>query len=198
MQKGIVIYRSEHESQGSFQLQEGNVNLLFWGRPGTGKTEMAKYLADQLGLELMLKRASDLISMWVGKTEKLIREAFAEAERDSAILFIDEADSFFINRQAARHSWEISQTNELLTQMENHKGILICCTNLLEHLDQAVLRRFVWKIHFQPLTADGKLRVLAVVWLQYRLLVQWLVFLALALFPDSLRLAGVRHSMILL
>ncbi len=139
--------------------KEGNVNLLFWGKPGTGKTEMAKYLADQLSVELILKRASDLISMWVGQTEVLIREAFEQAGRENAILFIDEADSFFINRQTAQRSWEVSQTNELLTQMENHKGILICCTNLLDHLDHAVLRRFTWKIEFRPLTNDGKIRV---------------------------------------
>ena len=107
----------------------------------------------------MLKRASDLISMWVGKTEENIREAFEEAEKDNAVLFIDEADSFFINRQTAARSWEVSQTNELLTQMENYKGILICCTNLLDHLDSAVLRRFAWKIQFQPLTDEGKIRV---------------------------------------
>jgi SpoVK/Ycf46/Vps4 family AAA+-type ATPase len=137
----------------------GNINLLFWGPPGAGKTELAKYLASRLSVGLCFKRASDLLSMWVGGTEGNIKEAFEETERDQAILLLDEADSFFINRQTAAHSWETTQTNELLTQMENHKGILICCTNLLEHLDKAVLRRFDWKVEFRPLTEEGRLKM---------------------------------------
>jgi len=136
---------------------EGNMNLLFWGLPGTGKTEYAKYLAHTTSSGLLIKRASDLLSMWVGGTEANIRAAFEEAERDKSILFLDEADSFFINRENAVRSWETSQTNELLTQMENHKGILICCTNLLDQLDRAVIRRFMWKVHFRPLTQAGRI-----------------------------------------
>ena len=134
-------------------------NLLFWGLPGTGKTAFAQYLAQKLGQELLIKRASDLLSMWVGGTEQNIRNAFEEAGRENAILFLDEADSFFIDRQTARHSWESTQTNELLTQMENHHGILICCTNLLEDLDHAAIRRFSWKVKFLPLTAKGKVQL---------------------------------------
>jgi SpoVK/Ycf46/Vps4 family AAA+-type ATPase len=136
-----------------------NINLLFLGPPGTGKTELAKYLANKLSMGICFKRASDLLSMWVGGTEHNIKEAFEEIEDDQSILLIDEADSFFINRQTALRSWEVSQTNELLTQMENHKGILICCTNLLDTLDRAVLRRFVWKIEFKPLTMEGRLKL---------------------------------------
>ena len=83
--------------------------------------------------------------------------AFREAEENDAILFLDEADSLFINRQTANRSWETSQTNEILTQMENFSGILICCTNLLENLDEAAMRRFAFKIKFLPLTEEGKL-----------------------------------------
>ncbi|MDF7800025.1 AAA family ATPase [Pontiellaceae bacterium B1224] len=135
---------------------EYGINLLFWGWPGTGKTEFAKYMAEQLGKELLVKRMSDLQSMYVGQTEKLIAAAFREAEENDAVLFLDEADSLFINRHTAHRSWEASQTNEVLTQMENFKGILICCTNLLEHLDEAAMRRFAFKVKFLPLTNDGK------------------------------------------
>jgi len=135
------------------------MNLLFWGWPGTGKTEFGKHIAERLGKELMVKRMSDLQSMWVGQTEKQIAAAFREAEENDAILFLDEADSLFINRQTANRSWETSQTNEILTQMENFKGILICCTNLLENLDEAAMRRFAFKIKFLPLTNEGKLRL---------------------------------------
>jgi SpoVK/Ycf46/Vps4 family AAA+-type ATPase len=138
---------------------EGGVNLLFWGWPGTGKTEFAKHLAKQQGKDLLVKRVSDLSSKWVGETEKLIAATFREAEENDSILFLDEADSLFINRQTANRSWETSQTNEILTQMENFSGILICCTNLLENLDEAAMRRFAFKIKFLPLTNEGKLRL---------------------------------------
>lgn len=128
-----------------------NMNILFWGPPGTGKTEFAKYMAGTMKKRLLVKRYSDLESMWVGETEKNIRAAFAEAEKSEAILFVDEADSFFTSRENAFRSWEVSRTNEFLTQMENHRGMLICCTNLLPSMDRAAMRRFTWKVEFRPL-----------------------------------------------
>ncbi len=127
-----------------------SMNLLLWGESGTGKTEFAKYLASQTGMGLIIKRASDLKDMWVGNTEKYIRQAFREAEEKKSILFIDEADTFFSSRESAIRSWEVSQTNEFLVQMENFNGILICCTNLLEIFDTAAMRRFNWKVRFSP------------------------------------------------
>jgi transitional endoplasmic reticulum ATPase len=135
------------------------VNLLFWGLPGTGKTEFAKHIARQLGKELLIKRMSDLQSMYVGETEKQIAAAFQEAAEREAILFLDEADSLILDRKTAVRNWETSQTNEVLTQMENFPGICICCTNLLSNLDEAVLRRFAWKVKFLPLTHQGKQRL---------------------------------------
>ena len=133
------------------------MNLLLHGLPGTGKTEFTRYLATTLDRELIQKRASDLLSMWVGGTEKAIAQAFQEAETADAILLLDEADSLFLNREHAQHSWERSQTNELLTQMENFGGVLICCTNLLDNIDAAALRRFTFKVGFLPLTEEGRL-----------------------------------------
>lgn len=127
-----------------------SINLLLWGESGTGKTEFAKYLASQTGMGLIIKRSSDLMNMYVGETEKLIRKAFREAEEKKSILFIDEADTFFGSRERAKASWEISHTNEFLVQMENFSGILICCTNLLEIFDTASMRRFNWKVRFSP------------------------------------------------
>jgi SpoVK/Ycf46/Vps4 family AAA+-type ATPase len=133
------------------KIKEGNMNLLFAGVPGTGKTEFVKHLAKSSGLELIVKRCSDLVSKWVGETEKNIADAFREAEAEKAILFIDEADSLFTDRENSRASWETSRTNELLTQMENFTGILICATNQLSEIDGAAMRRFQWKITFKPL-----------------------------------------------
>lgn len=134
-----------------------NMNFLLHGPSGTGKTEFAKYFAQCLGKELVIKRMSDLQSMWVGETEKNIAKAFKEAESSRSILFLDEADSLFINRESAQRSWEVGQTNELLCQMENYKGILICATNFQAHMDVAVMRRFNFKIRFDYLNDEGKI-----------------------------------------
>src|SRR5690606_37517536 len=99
----------------------------------------------------VVKRTSDLISCYVGQSEKNIAAAFSEAEQQGAILFMDEADSLFINRADAYRSWEVSQTNELLCQMENFSGVLICATNFSEHMDPAVMRRFTFKVGFDYL-----------------------------------------------
>ncbi|HEY4492493.1 MAG TPA: AAA family ATPase, partial [Acidobacteriota bacterium] len=135
------------------------MNLLFYGPPGAGKTEFARYLARSLEHEIVVRRASDLMSCWVGQTEKQIARAFDEAARNAAILLLDEADSFLFPRSSARNSWEITQTNEMLTQMEHFPGVLICTTNFLNGLDEAALRRFKFKIEFRPLTGQGCLQL---------------------------------------
>jgi len=133
-------------------LNVDNSRFCFYGPPGTGKTAFVRYVASQSGRNLLERRASDLLSMWVGQTEKLIAEAFEEAQLDDSILLIDEADSFLLSRDSASRGWEVSRTNELLVQMENFPGTLVCCTNMVEGLDSAAFRRFDLKIEFKPLT----------------------------------------------
>ena len=132
-----------------------NFNLLFYGPPGTGKSELARFIAEHLDRELMIRRASDIISKYVGETEQNISMVFSQAETAEAVLVVDEADSFLFNRNHAIRSWEISQTNEFLTQMERFRGILICTTNRFEGLDQASIRRFNYKIGFGCLKPEG-------------------------------------------
>jgi SpoVK/Ycf46/Vps4 family AAA+-type ATPase len=139
----------------SGQEKRVNMNLLFYGPPGTGKSELARYIAERLDREIMCRRVSDLHSMWVGEAEKNIKHAFAQAEADEAILIIDEADSLLFSRDRAHHSWEISFTNEFLTQMERFRGILICTTNRLIDIDHASIRRFNHKMGFKYLKADA-------------------------------------------
>lgn len=140
--------------------QTGNVdsgmNLLFYGLAGTGKTELAKYLADELGVELIVRRMSELLSKWVGGTEQQIAQAFAEAEAKDAILLIDEADSIFTNRVSAQQNHEVSKVNEMLAQMDDYRGILICTTNMLDAFDSAAMRRFQKKIKFSALNEQGR------------------------------------------
>ena len=122
--------------------------ICFYGAPGTGKTAYARWLAEALGKPLLVKRASDLLNMFVGGTEQLIAEAFEQAHADDAVLLIDEVDSFLQDRREAKRSWETTQVNEMLTQMEAFEGIFIASTNLLHGLDAAALRRFDMKVKF--------------------------------------------------
>ena len=133
---------------------ERRFSLCLQGPPGTGKSAFVRYLAERLGMEIMQKRASDLLSMWVGETEKNIARAFAEARSQEAFLVFDEADSLLADRRMAQRGWEISQVNEMLTWMESHRLPFACTTNFVEKLDPATLRRFTFKVKLGYLTTD--------------------------------------------
>ena len=129
----------------------GAARLCLYGPPGTGKSAYARWLARELGRPLHLRRASDLISMWVGQTEKNIAKAFREAEQEGAVLVLDEVDGFLRDRRSAQRSWEVTEVNEMLTQMESFAGVFVATTNLMEDLDPASLRRFDLKARFDHL-----------------------------------------------
>ncbi len=133
-------------------LRTGQGRLCFYGPPGTGKTEFAHVLADALGRELVVRSTSDLVSKYVGETERNLAALFDELDSERSILFLDEVDSLLRDRRQARHSWETTQVNELLQQIERFPGIFIAATNLIDGLDAAALRRFDFKLHFRPLT----------------------------------------------
>jgi SpoVK/Ycf46/Vps4 family AAA+-type ATPase len=131
------------------------VRMLFYGLSGTGKTELARYISQTLEKPLLLKRCSDLLGSYVGQTEQQIRAAFEEAENTNSILLFDEADSFFADRTTANQSWERTQVNEFLTQMEEFSGICICTTNLRQIMDPAMQRRFHIISEFKALEKSG-------------------------------------------
>ncbi|HFD87478.1 MAG TPA: AAA family ATPase [Gammaproteobacteria bacterium] len=128
-----------------------HARLCFYGVPGTGKTALGRYIADQLHSSLLVSKASDLLGPHVGETERRIRNMFQEAKYAGSVLLLDEADSFLRKREHARYSWELTQVNEMLTQMEAFDGVFICSTNLMDSLDKASLRRFDFKIKFDYL-----------------------------------------------
>lgn len=151
MLKTAELYKKENQNE---ENSEG-VRMLFYGLSGTGKTELARYISTVLGKPLLLKRCSDLLGPYVGQTERLIAEAFEEAESTDSILLFDEADSFFADRAGAKQSWERTQVNEFLTQMEEFSGICICTTNLRKIMDPALQRRFHIITEFKALNEDG-------------------------------------------
>jgi transitional endoplasmic reticulum ATPase len=129
------------------------VSFCLEGPAGTGKSAWARHLARVMGMQVIEKRASDLISKWLGESEKNIARAFAEARADGALLIFDEADSLLADRRGAERSWEVSQVNEMLTWMESHPLPFVCTTNFVEKLDPATQRRFTFRIRFDHLTA---------------------------------------------
>lgn len=134
------------------------VSMLLSGPPGTGKTALAHHLARALDRPLVTKRASDLLSRWVGGTEALIAEAFAEARERECVLLFDEVDSLLFDRSTARHSWEVGQVNEMLTWLDHHPLPVIAATNHGHKLDPAALRRFVFKLDLLPLSRERAAR----------------------------------------
>jgi len=131
-----------------------SARLCLYGAAGTGKSAFGRYIAETLDKPLLLKKGSDLISMYVGGTEKNIADAFLEAKEEKAVLVFDEVDSFLADRTQAKQSWEVTQVNEMLVQMENFEGIFIATTNLMDNLDKASLRRFDLKLEFDFLKAE--------------------------------------------
>jgi SpoVK/Ycf46/Vps4 family AAA+-type ATPase len=127
-------------------------SLLLSGPSGTGKSAFARHLAASLGIEVEYRRCSDLMSPYVGETEQNIAEAFATAAEREALLLIDEADSFLYRREPGQRSWEVSQVNEMLVQMEHLRMPFVATTNLADKLDPASQRRFTLRVAFQPMT----------------------------------------------
>jgi len=132
------------------------MNVLLYGPPGTGKTEFVKYLGKELDRKVVVVKGSDILGMYVGQSEQNIARAFRRAEAERAILFFDEVDGLLQDRSNASRSWEVTQVNELLQQMENFDGIMVAATNFSKSLDPATMRRFTFKLEFGYLDDAGK------------------------------------------
>lgn len=142
-------------SEGLKHSKKGRI--CCYGPPGTGKTAWAGWLAEELDMPLLLCKGSDLLDPYVGGTERNIAEAFESAKRDNCLLVLDEVDTFLFSREGANRSWERSQVNEMLTQIERFEGLMVVSTNLIEVLDPAALRRFDLKLKFDYLTLKQRL-----------------------------------------
>lgn len=132
-------------------ITNGQARVCLYGPPGTGKSAFGRYIADRSRKQLMVKKASDIISPYLGESEKNMARMFNEAADRDAILLLDEADTYLQDRKTLTRSWEVSGVNEMLTQIEAFDGVFICSTNLMDSLDTAALRRFDLKIKFDYL-----------------------------------------------
>jgi len=142
---------------------------LFYGAPGTGKTETVNQLARKTGRDVMMIDVSKIKSCWVGESEKNIKAAFdryrryVEKSEVAPILLFNEADAVLgIRTEGAERAvdkMENSIQNIILQEMEQLNGIMIATTNLTRNLDKAFERRFIYKIEFERPSVEVKLAI---------------------------------------
>ena len=142
---------------------------LFYGMPGTGKTETVLQLAKETGRDIMQVNISEIKSMWVGESEKNIKALFdnyrnkVRESKLTPILLFNEADAIIGKRQEgaerAVDKMENSIQNIILQEMETLDGILIATTNLAQNMDKAFERRFLYKIKFTKPTIEARMSI---------------------------------------
>ncbi|GAA2431298.1 ATP-binding protein [Streptomyces macrosporus] len=127
------------------------VTALFAGGSGTGKTLAAEVMARELGLDLFVIDLSQVVSKYIGETEKNLRKVFDAAERGGALLLFDEADALFGKRSEVKDShdrYANLEVSYLLMRMEAYRGLAILTTNMKKALDTAFLRRIRFVVDF--------------------------------------------------
>lgn len=142
-------------------------SCLFYGAPGTGKTETVLQLAKQTGRDIMQVNLSQIKSKWVGESERNVKRLFdtyrskVNNSGKTPILLFNEADGIINKRiENTRHSvdkMENTMQNIILQEMENFEGILIATTNLAQNMDAAFERRFLYKIKFEKPTKEARM-----------------------------------------
>lgn len=161
---------------------------LFHGPSGTGKTLTASLLGKHTGRDVYRIDLSQVVSKFIGETEKNLARIFTKAEDRNWILFFDEADALFGKRTSVRDAHDRYANQEvsyLLQRIESFDGLVILASNLRNNIDEAFLRRFQSVIHFPKPTAAERLKM----W--QRMLPEQ------ATLPDSLNLPALckRHEL---
>lgn len=127
------------------------LSILFAGAPGTGKTMCAQIIAAELDMELYKINLSQVVSKYIGETEKNLRAVFTEAKNANCILFFDECDALFGKRSEVKDAHDRNANVEvayLLQQVEEYDGVCILATNLLGNIDAAFMRRMTYVVRF--------------------------------------------------
>ena len=138
------------------------ISILFDGPPGTGKTLCAEILAKELERPLYRVHIPNVVSKWMGETEKNISEIFTRALASHAMLLFDEADSLFGKRTEVKSSndrFANQEVNLLLQEIERFTGITLMTTNLFGGLDDALKRRIQYRVTFTLPDADERAKV---------------------------------------
>lgn len=134
--------------------------ILLHGPPGCGKTSIAHGIAAETSLPLYMVSGAQLISAYVGESSKHAEEVFKFAEKEECVMLIDEFDSFGGNRSTG-YSYERRLVNTLLVNMETRPpaGLTVACTNFLDYIDPAILRRFDLILEVPQLSYEALVKV---------------------------------------
>jgi hypothetical protein len=138
------------------------VTVLFAGPPGAGKTMAAEVIARDLGLDLYKIDLANVVSKYIGETEKNLERIFTEAASSNAIIFFDEADAIFGKRSEVKDAhdrYANIEVSYLLQRMEQYDGVTILATNLRANLDEAFTRRLQFVVDFPFPQAADRLRI---------------------------------------
>lgn len=136
--------------------RENPFSILVYGPPGTGKSYFLRYLAQTIGLNTVEKKPAELFSKYQGQPAKNVLEMFEEAQEKDAMLIIDEIEGIISERKEDRgdNKWKSDMTNTFLSAMETCATPFCGTSNHLDKIDKAILRRFVFKLHFDYLTTE--------------------------------------------
>ena len=151
---GHIKHKVQVYSRWGFEkkVQYGRgLSILFAGAPGTGKTMCAQIIANQLNMEMYKINLSQIVSKYIGETEKNLRAVFTEARNADCILFFDECDALFGKRSEVKDSHDRNANVEvayLLQQIEEYDGVCILATNLIGNIDAAFMRRITYVVRF--------------------------------------------------
>jgi SpoVK/Ycf46/Vps4 family AAA+-type ATPase len=139
--------------------RKDGARILFSGPSGTGKTELAKYLAHELKVPLIQRRADELMRYRLGASERAIRDSFRQAYDEGAILFLDEFENLVQQRREGNNASIIEMTTTtILAELDRYRGLFVACTNHPDVIDRAMLRRFTLKVNFMPLRPKDRER----------------------------------------
>jgi AAA+ superfamily predicted ATPase len=145
--------RERRQIRDRFKLRGAQgISVLFSGHPGVGKTMSGTVLAKRLGLDIYEIDLSQVVSKWLGETEKNLSDVFDAAEPGHVVLLFNEADSLFGKRtsevKSSNDRYANLETNYLLQRLERFNGLTILTTNLTGAIDQAFKRRFTYDVYF--------------------------------------------------
>lgn len=167
LQEVLQYAQNRHQVIENWGFDEKNQNsknlcVLFYGPSGTGKTMAASIIANELNLGLYKIDLANIISKYIGETEKHLAQLFDQAEAMNIVLFFDEAESLFSKRtetKDAHDRYANLQTGYLLQRIETYPGIVILSTNLLKNMDKAFTRRFKFIIEYPFPGAEQRLQL---------------------------------------